>query len=40
MKRLDFIPFSKDGYNIQEADIIVAGGRGMGSKETLISFMN
>ena len=33
MKRLDFIPFSKDGYNIQEADIIVAGGRGMGSKE-------
>ena len=33
MKRLDFIPFSKAGYNIQEADIIVAGGRGMGSKE-------
>ena len=33
MKRLDFIPFSKDGYNIQEADIIVAGGRGVGSKE-------
>ena len=33
MKRLDFIPFSKDGYNIQEADIIVAGGRGMGFKE-------
>ena len=33
MKRLDFIPFGKDGYNIQEADIIVAGGRGMGSKE-------
>ena len=32
-KRLDFIPFSKTGYNIQEADIIVAGGRGMGSKE-------
>ena len=32
-KRLDFIPFSKSGYNIQEADIIVAGGRGMGSKE-------
>ena len=32
-KRLDFIPFSKAGYNIQEADIIVAGGRGMGSKE-------
>ncbi len=33
MKRLDFIPFSKAGYNIQEADIIVAGGRGIGSKE-------
>ena len=32
-KRLEFIPFSKSGYNIQEADIIVAGGRGMGSKE-------
>ena len=35
MKRLDFIPFSKAGYNIQEADIIVAGGRGMGSKRKL-----
>lgn len=32
-KRLDFIPFSSVSYNIQEADIIVAGGRGMGSKE-------
>ena len=30
---ISFIPFSKTGYNIQEADIIVAGGRGMGSKE-------
>lgn len=32
-KRLDFIPFTSDGYNIQEAQIIVAGGRGIGSKE-------
>ncbi|WP_251423465.1 electron transfer flavoprotein subunit alpha/FixB family protein [Veillonella agrestimuris] len=32
-KRLDFIPFSSEGYNIEEAQIIVAGGRGIGSKE-------
>ena len=32
-KRLDFTPFSLDGYLIEEADIVIVGGRGMGNKE-------
>ena len=32
-KRLNFIPFSLEGYNLEDAEIIVAGGRGMGNKE-------
>lgn len=32
-ERVKFVPFSLDGYNIEDASIVVAGGRGFTSKE-------